>query len=505
MMNRLLFLLCITSFLFIPAFSQKIIYSEPNKDDLRQTNFEIIGRYGSNVLVYKNYRNRNLISVYDIDMREINRFNIDYLPERLTNVDFITYPSFSWMIYQYQRKSIVYCMAAKLDGNGKKMGEPIQVDTTDISYNNSNKLYSVINSEDKQKILIFKINSKNEKKYLFKTLLFDKDLNSLKTSRMVLEMTDRNDVLSDFSVDNAGNMIFGRGDRAGNDQNIIKFYFVQKPAYADTFAIRQVKLEGISLDEVKIKADNTNNRYVMTSFYYKGKKNVIDGIFHCEWDKATDMETNNISISLGDDIRSDARGENNIKNAFNDFFLQQIILKKDGGFAIAAENLYTSSRGSANPFNRWNYFSSPYLSPADYYYWNSGGAWGYPYNRWGSSITRFNADNVVILSFDKSGKLEWSNVIHKSQYDDEGESTISYSTVNTGDALRFLYNDFEKRDPLLTVQSIDPQGKIIRNPTLKNLDKGFIFLPRYSKQTGQKQVIVPCLYRNYLAFARIDF
>lgn len=504
MINRMLMMVSIVCLAFT-SHAQRIVYSEPNKDDLRQTNFEIIGRYNSNVLIYKNLRSKNVISTYDIDMKEIERLSLEYLPDRVSNVDFVAYPDYAWMIWQYQKKSIVYCMAAKIDGTGKKIGEPIQLDTTDISYNNSNKLYSIVNSEDKQRIAIFKINSKNEKKWLVKTLLFDKDLNNLKTSRIVLEMNDRNDVLTDFMLDNQGNFVFGRGERNHGDGNILKLFFIQKIAMSDTFNIQQVKLDNISLDEVKIKADNFNNRYVLTSFYYKEKKNQIDGIFHCEWDKATNVETSNIAIPLLEDLRQEARGDNNVKNAFNDFYLQQIILKKDGGFVITAENQYTTSRGSMNPFNRWNYFGSPFLSPMDYYYYGNTSSYGYPYNRWGNGVTRYNADNVVMLSFDKDGRLEWSDVIHKQQFDDETEATVSYQLVNTGDAIRFMYNDFEKRDPLLTVQSIDPNGKLIRNPTLKNLDKGFFFLPRYAKQTGQKQVIVPCLYRNYLSFAKIEF
>ena len=502
-MNRLIFLLIVIAMAFTSVNAQRIIYSEVNREDVRQTNFEIIGRFNSNVLVYKNLRNNHAISVYDMDMKEARRLKLEYMPDRVTNVDFIAYPTYAWMIYQYQRKSIVYCMAAKIGADGNKIGEPLQMDTTDISYSSSSKLYTIISSEDKQRLMILKVNSKNEKKYMFKTLLFDKDLNMLKISRIILPMTDRNDILTNFSLDNEGHLVFGRGDRTSNDQNIIKFYLVQKPAEADTFAIRQIKLENISLDEVMIKPDNSNGRYVLTSFYYKGKKNIIDGIFHSEWTKATDKETNNLAIPLGDDIRIDARGENNIKNAFNEYYLQNIVLRKDGGFVITAENLYTTSRGSSNPFNRWNYFSQPYLNATDYYY--GGGGWGFPYNRWGSSVTRFNGDNVVILSFNKNGKLQWSNVIHKSQFDDDGEATISYLTVNTGDAVRFLYNDFEKRDPILAVQSIAPDGQIIRNPTLKNLGQGHIFLPRYGKQTGQKQVIIPCLYRSFLTFTKIDF
>lgn len=505
-MKPLLLFFVAAVLMFSQSTAQRIIYSEPNKDDLRQTNFEIIGRYGSNVLVYKNYRNKNTISAYDSDMKEVTRLQLDYLPDqRLMNVDFISYPDYSWMIYQYQQKRIVYCMAVKLDGMGTKIGNPIQLDTTDINYNSNSKLYSLVNSEDKQQIVIFKINNRNERRYGIKTLLFDKDMNSLRISRVALEMHNRNDLLSDFAVDNEGNFFFGKGERSGNNDNVVKFFLVQKPAALDTFIVSPIKLDNISLDDVKMKADNANNRYVITSFYYKGRKNIIEGIFHCVWDKNTATEAVNQAIPLGDDIRLDAKGENNIKNAFNDYYLQQIVLKKDGGFAVAAESLYTSSRGGLmSPYNRWNYLS-PFSSVSDYYYYNRWGAWGYPYNRWGSQITRYNADNVVIISFDKNGKLEWSNTIHKSQYDDEGEGSISYLMVNTGDALRFLYNDFEKRTPLLAYQSIDPVGQITRNPTLKNLDKGYSFLPRYAKQTGQRQVIIPCLYRNYLTFARLDF
>ncbi len=503
-MNRLLPIVIVISLAVYTAQAQRIVYSEPNRDDVRQTNFEIIGRYNSNVLVYKSLRGNHAISIYNTDMKEANRLTLDYMPDRVNNVDFIAYPTYSWMIYQYQRRSIVYCMAAKIGPDGNKIGEPIQMDTTDISYNSSSKLYSVINSEDKQRLMILKVNNKNEKRYLFKTLLFDKDLNMLRISRIAFPMTDRNDILTEFSLDNEGHLIFGHGDRTSNDQNIIKFELVQKPAQADTFAIKPIKLNNISLDEVKIKADNSNGRYVLTSFYYKTKRNIIEGIFHSEWNKATDTETNNMAIPLGDDIRAEARGENNLKNAFNEYYLQQIVLRKDGGFVITAENLYTTNRGSNNPFNRWNYFSQPYFSAADYYSYG-GNSWGYPYNRWGNSATRYNADNVVILSFDKNGKLQWSNVIHKSQFDDEGDATISYTTVNTGDAVRFLYNDFEKRDPIMAVQTIGPDGQIIRNPTLKNLGQGYTFLPRYAKQTGQKQVIIPCLYRNFLTFSKIDF
>ncbi|MEI9911941.1 MAG: hypothetical protein WDO71_21230 [Bacteroidota bacterium] len=63
----------------------------------------------------------------------------------------------------------------------------------------------------------------------------------------------------------------------------------------------------------------------------------------------------------------------------------------------------------------------------------------------------------------------------------------------------------ERRTQLLNDFSITPDGKINRSPTLKNLDKGYEFMPKYAKQVSLKQIIVPCVYRNYICFAKIDY
>jgi hypothetical protein len=118
---------------------------------------------------------------------------------------------------------------------------------------------------------------------------------------------------------------------------------------------------------------------------------------------------------------------------------------------------------------------------------------------------RHHADNITILSFDKTGRMEWSNVIHKEQFDDQGGDYISYQLVNSGGLLHVLFNQEEKRQQLLNDYSITADGKITRNPTLKNLDKGFEFLPKYGKQVAARQIIIPCYYRNFVCFAKIDF
>jgi hypothetical protein len=128
-----------------------------------------------------------------------------------------------------------------------------------------------------------------------------------------------------------------------------------------------------------------------------------------------------------------------------------------------------------------------------------------PWNRWGGTATRYHAENIVLLSFNKLDSLEWSNVIPKSQFDDQTDGLISHQVMNTGGELHFLFNLYERRTLLLNDQSVNADGKVTRYPTFRNLDRNIEFMPRFGKQVSARSIIMPCQYRNYLIFAKIDF
>lgn len=486
----------------------RITYAEPEREDSRRTEFEIIGKMEGNFLVYKNNRNAHSISVYDENMQLKGSQKLDFLPDRWINVDFINYPDFSYMIYQYQRRNIVYCAAVKLDARGRKIGDPMELDTTEIGFASNNRIYTTINSDNKQRIMIFKINSKNAKNFFFTTLLYDGSLKLLRKDRMTMAMEDRNEFFTDFLLANDGEMVFGKFVRPrSNSEYISGVSLVTKSPDSADFSVNGVNIGSRLLDELKLKVDNTNQRVLLNAFYYTERKGNIEGLYSLFWDKSANRAISDTVIIFNDELRNLAKGQDaNKKYAFNDYYIKDITIRKDGGFVMTAESLYSSSRG--NTFNRWDYYSrwgNPWMSPMDYYYWSpySPGfmPWGNRYN----SATRYYADNIMILSFNNEGLVEWSNVIPKTQFDDETDNTLSFQTLNTGGELHFVFNQFEKRALLLTDQSINAEGKITRVPTLRNLDKGYEFMPRFAKQVSARQMIVPCLYRGYLCFAKIDF
>jgi hypothetical protein len=176
----------------------------------------------------------------------------------------------------------------KLDSNGRKMGEPIDLDTTQIGWATNNKIYNTLVSEDKQKIMIFKINSKNPKNFIFSTLLFNNEMKLIvDKQRLSMSMEERNDYFTDFLLSNDGDLVFGKLVKNGGSDYISRVFLVAKPAGLDSFKMKELGTNDKVLDEVKIKIDNTNKRVLFTGFYYKQKRGNIEGLYTVGWDKAT--------------------------------------------------------------------------------------------------------------------------------------------------------------------------------------------------------------------------
>jgi hypothetical protein len=506
-MNRILSSLLLVSVLIAPrllkAQVQQILYTEPEKEDSRRTNFEIIGKIDGNLLIFKNNGASSVVCTYDNEMKLVQRVPLTFMPDKYVNVDFVAYPDHCYVIYEYQKKSIVHCTAVRLDGQGQQVGQPMELDTTQIGFAANNKIYTTVVSEDKQRIMIFKINSKNSKSFLFTTYLFDADLKVLDRHRIGLPMEERNELFTDFLLDNEGQLVFGRYQRSGSNDYITKVALVMKGPVSDTFSINDIGSGERILDELKMKVDNNNKRYILNGFYYKQRRGNIEGLYSVIWDKASNTRSSEKVIVFNEELRAVAKSTDaNLKMAFNDFFVKHVITKRDGGFLLVSESLYTTSRG--NMYNRWDYMN-PAFGPGLYspYYYSP---YYSPWNRNnGNYATRFHAENIMILSFDKEASFQWSNVIPKSQFDDETENLISHEVVNTGGELHFLFNQYERRNQLLNDQSVSPEGKVTRYPTLRNLDKGYDFMPRYGKQVSGWESVIPCLFRNYLCFAKVEF
>lgn len=497
--------------------AQHIYYSEPDRDDIRNLRFEILGKYNNQYLIYKNVRSKHYITVYDAEMKQKDKIDLDFIPDRVISVDFFSNPENTIMFYQFQKKNIVHLMGVKIDANGRPMGEPSEIDTTKIGGLSDNKVYSVITSDDKKKIMAFKMKIRVRDDFQIQTLLMSNTLIPIRKASFNYKLENNKESIADFYLDNDGNFLFSKVTRPGQREYISEARLSVLQTYADTVKNFPLTLKNVFLDELRIKVDNVNGRYILSSLYSNAKRGNVEGLFVSIINKdliGPDIEK---TIEFNDEFRAKAKGDNSSRLAFNDYYLKHFIVKKDGGVIITGENSYTNTRGSN--FNRWDnpwMWSSPWNNYWGWNPWNNWGygggfgswGWGSPWgmNGWGpNQQVRFFADNIMIISLDKDANMQWNNIVNKSQFDDNTDNMLSYQIMNSGAEILFLYNEWERRTPMLNAQSLAPDGAVKKQPPLKSLDKGYEFMIRMGRQVGAREMVVPAVYRNAFSFARIEF
>ena len=290
--------------------AQQIQYSQPEQDDSRRTNFEIIGRVSGNILVFKNNRSSNAISIYNNDMKLVQRVPLDYLPEKYTNIEFVQYPDFFYMMYEYEKKNIVHFTAVKLAGQGKRLSDPVDLDTTQVRSFSNTKIYTHVVSEDKQNLMILKINSKNPKSYVFTTFLYNNNLELKDRHRINMSVDDRNTAFTSFSLDNSGQLVFAKYVSNSSGEYVSRVSLITKAAIADTFSIKDLGVGDRVLDELRIKIDNPNKRYLISAFYYKQRRGNIEGLYTVIWDRETDSKVKESLTVFNDELRALAKARN---------------------------------------------------------------------------------------------------------------------------------------------------------------------------------------------------
>ncbi|MFM6926643.1 MAG: hypothetical protein ACKOU7_14140 [Ferruginibacter sp.] len=279
---RPIFSILVLLFLCLPVLmkAQTVAISDFDRQDTRDMNFEIIGKMNSpkdpagNILVYKNIRSNHKISIFDKDMNMLEDVKLDFVPERTFNIDFIAYPDYFQMIYQYQKGSILHCMTVKMDAKAQKMNEPVEIDTTRIPVASDNKIYTTIYSEDKKRIMIFKIQTRFQK-FNMQTLLYDNDMKLISKNRMLTDYNERRESYDNFLVANDGSFVFTYAKQSGNRENSNALSIITKSPQQETFIPHEIDLKEKYIDEIKLKIDNRNNRYLLNTFYYKRTVEVL--------------------------------------------------------------------------------------------------------------------------------------------------------------------------------------------------------------------------------------
>ncbi len=498
----------IGSLFILNASSQSIIYADILRADDRSSNFEILGTIDGDLLVYKNRGNNHKLTVYDNAMKVKDNVNLDFIPGRTFNLDFITYPDYFYAIYQYQKGNYVFCNAAKINASGKQVGETMFLDTTRLGFFADNKVYFVASSENKEHILLYKMQTKNDK-ILMSATLYDKNLKAQSITATDLGYDPRRESYGDFQVDNDGTFYFIKETSKVRNEMVKNLEIFYRRKNVDGLYVVELPINENKLFESNLKIDNKNNRLFITSYFYGDNVQVLRGIHAIALQKDSLKEIVRNHAYFSDSISTMlSRTGSGSRAPFDNFVLKNVLAKSDKGLLLTLENVYSEDRGFYN--NRYNRFG--YNDPFGYrnnnfyqfqrgyydnYYW--------PYsNRYNSSpSTLYNNNDVIMLNLNDSLKVTWESIINKTQSAIETDNYLSFSNIIQGGAIHYLYLLKDNNKEVVSNDALLPDGRIERLPTIKGGEKGFLFMPRLAKQISNNAVIIPGTFRNRIGFAKV--
>jgi hypothetical protein len=527
--------------------AQSYVMSGIQKTDKGQMQYEVLGKVEGRYWIYKNNEGVSTIAQYNDQMQLVQQNDLVFLPKKLNAIEFVTKSNRVYAFYQFQAATTVYAMVAELDEKGQLVGTPVIVDTAEkIRPGSNTKVFNLIESQDRSKLLFFSVNTTNAASIKIKTMALSTPFAMLNEAKISINSQNKKSQLSDFALDNKGNLFCLRNAEQPNAAPVVSLLYMA----ADGSEVIETPIvnNSLVLDDIRLKINNANGTVIVNSFYATEKKGNIEGMYTFIWDIAKKQNSLSNASRFTDALRDAVTDKRNLKNAFDDFYFDQVQPNADGGFTIIAEAARTNS--NRNIFSRWDFFwGGPFYNPFIFNYWNRpfgfypwgrlgwgmmgpwgwggwggfGGGWGWggmggwgimgpwgwnswmmnPFANFGYPSVTYSAGKVAILNFDANANIQSVKTIDKQQSDLNVDQFIGYGQINNADGTNFLYYQKSKGVKQLVHQQLSASGTIVKgNPIMIN-EKQVEWMPRSLKQVGEKEAILPYQSKGKLGFAKI--
>lgn len=478
-------LLLILTCLQLPASAQRVIYSNYESYDLRSSDMAIVGKVNGTLYTFRSYSNEFLLEAYNEAMEKQATVILDFFPSRIYRARFIPFEQQILVLYQSVDGTRVTQYAAMLDETGRLKKGPLRIDekrsgflgsTTDREY------FASAVSENREHIVVYSPRIKGKQLEFMAYWLDPQQFRVVKRHKLKFK---GGDLLAsgEALLSNNGQFYLPVYTQIGSRNFSDEYELLSLKKEDAAFKISRLNLEEKYLEYPFQRMDNGNGKIYLGSFFSTRKNGNNEGVVAATFDIGSAEFSSSRFIPFGEKLREEARGRNK-QRALNDFRINQLIIKNDGGFVLAAEEFFMSTRTNYMPgMGFYSFYYTPMMS---------------------QNIREYHFNDILVLSYDGAGTPEWYSFIRKEQYSQEdGGMFSSYTMLNTGGGLGFLFNDFNTNRSRIQLSSLDASG---------TLSSGFMdsgsaddpdWLPRSGKQVAAREIIVPCLRKKQICFAKI--
>jgi hypothetical protein len=377
------------------------------------------------------------------------------------------------------------------DDNGRNLKvksfneEGAPIDTVLLAYEKGDLFRKAIGSaisEDNSKLVLYRYFDNNLHYFIIDNIA--KEVIVYNTIPKGAHQLDRG--VEEAMISNSGEVFFVLRTKFdfGRDDNTVALLNVN--IIGD---IKPINIEFLDFfsQRIEIEIDNINNHLVMagllefedefqSSHYFlinEGFENLGESIL---------IEP----ITISSNMFLKAQGKvNNDKPQLESFFINKLLLRKDGGVIIFGENQRTVYRRSVYSNNRQFGFRDPgsYRNLTDYYH-----------------------ENIIVLNINPDGTKAWEEILPKQQYSqDDGGYFSSYFVFTTPSRIRVLYSDEIKANSTMSEYVIDPLGHFERNSVLSTEYQDLRLRIKDATQISNSEIVVPSEKSGKINLVKIKF
>ncbi len=222
-----------------------------------------------------------------------------------------------------------------------------------------------------------------------------------------------------------------------------------------------IELGDLFITDLVVKVDPKENIFLAGFFSHRSTNEIAGTVFYRLNDKLKLEVTSTQRFPEGFFEKFLSRRQVDRGKELSNFFLDNIVLRSDGGVLLVAEKYYTTFNSYVNMYGYW-------VDQRIYHY-----------------------DEIIVSSVAANGDLEWSAVVDKQQ-SSEFRETLSYLNVVSGADLFLIYGDQPRRSPhTLYYREVSLDGKVgPREILLDKPSRNDSFYPRFSLQISNYEALL---------------
>jgi len=287
-----------------------------------------------------------------------------------------------------------------------------------------------------------------------------------------------------FDCDNTGNTFilldFPRDSKKRKSSDPRLFFLYAYYEKSDKMLMYEIGDDKVFIEELSMAVNNFGNSLVIAGLFSDVNSKNVDGYFTMN----LDISERKIKSSFFEKIDNSyfTKLKLNLltnKSTFADFYIRKIIPRNDGGLLVIAEKYYQTRQ-----------------------------TYTYYINQFPQTATKIihNYDEIVILSINPNGKLQYLDFVNKKQSSSGDAGYLSsFVTIPTTDFVYFIYNSEVNSESDVMMSFVNYEGKLENKIVLKSANYSSLIIPAEAKLVEANTALICTIRDKRFTLMRLSF